>query len=79
MAPEQRDLVLQQLEKAEGLAVPMLADYIWWKTDGKVEYADVRLKLEQTFKRKVEEKDEKWVKIKSDFESAVAEIKEKTG
>ena len=74
MPAETQALVSKQLDAARALAVPMLADYIWWISAGKYEWVYLNNRLDAFIEKKQEEKDAEWLDAVKNFEQKLKEI-----
>ena len=77
MADEQMDeakkeTVERRLAEMGDFMGPMLVDYVWWKTAGKVEWEEVDEQVSRVLQGQVQGGNEKFVKLIENYHSTVA-------
>ena len=74
---EQKKAIYVQLKQASQLEVPMLADYMWWRSCGKWSWTDISWECEDIEAKEIEKGNQDFIKLEEEYQRQAAELKAK--
>lgn len=67
-----QSMVDKQLAKEGFLNAPIMADHVWWKSAGKIEWTTMRHQFERIIKEQREDASSPIAKLMTDFDAKAA-------